>query len=140
MSAFIVSHDHIDALVTFAALHRVNVYREGKRLEIRTQNAEEIGRILLDENVRSVCERYGSGISAAEKNAAATYRFRMFLHVPAVAIAKACDCFDYQACETDDYETTLAAAIIREIRAAAIRALPGYEQAAWEITRSNRVA
>ena len=47
---------------------------------------------------------------------------------------KSCD-YCYQACETDDYEDTLAARIIRGISAKAVGCLPGYEDAPWEINR-----
>lgn len=66
MSAFIVSHDHIDALLTFAKLHRVAYYVPqsicnkpgGTRVTIDDDTVSEVGRILLDENERSVRHRY----------------------------------------------------------------------------------
>ena len=48
-----------------------------------------------------------------------------------VEIIKLCDCYDYQSCETRDWETTEAFAICAALRAAAIDSLPGYEDAPW---------
>jgi hypothetical protein len=38
----------------------------------------------------------------------------------ATQIVKCCDCYDYQACETDDYERSEAKALVEKIRAQAI--------------------
>lgn len=51
-----------------------------------------------------------------------------------VEIIKACDGYDYQACDAPGWENSPARHISQAIRAIAIKALPGYEQAAWEIT------
>ena len=51
-----------------------------------------------------------------------------------IQVIKACNCFDYQACEVENYEETEAAKIIEAIRAAAIERLQGMEEAEWEIT------
>lgn len=150
MSAFIVSHDHIDALLTFAKLHRVSYYVPqrlcnvpgGKRVDIDSDTVTEVGRILLDENERSVRHRYRDDSETAES---AAYRFREFTEIMTLPAGKkcawilnACRCYDYQACETDDYRESLAHRIIEEIQAAAIRALPHIEDAPWEIIRPVR--
>lgn len=153
MSAFIVSHDHIDALLTFAKLHRVSYYVPqsicnkpgGTRVDITRDNATEVGRILLTENERSVRYRYprsGDDLPGTIGENAATYSFREFseLHrlqhgTKCAWILSGCRCFDYQACETDDYDQTLAHLIIEAISAAAVRALPGMDDAPWEINR-----
>lgn len=154
MSAFIVSHDHIDALLTFAITHRVSYYVSqdicnkpgGTRVDIDRQTATEVGAILLTENERSVRHRYPSDKPADLPGTigedAATYRFREFgeLHrlthaQKCVWILSGCRCFDYQACETENYEQSLAHIVIEAIQAAAVRALPGMEDAPWEINR-----
>ena len=60
MSAYIVDHDHMDALLSYGIEHDVRyVVRDTNALvAITLQNATEIGRILLDENERSVRHRY----------------------------------------------------------------------------------
>lgn len=156
MSAFIVSHDHIDALITFAKLHRVSYYVPqsvcnkpgGTRVDITGETVTEVGRILLTENERSVRHRYddcaADNLPGTIGEDAASYRFREFgelYRLPAgkkcAWILNACRCFDYQACETDDYRESLAHRIIEEIQAAAIRALPHIEDAPWEINRKT---
>ena len=120
MSAFIVADAHIDFLVTYAI--------GGGPSRVSGENPQELGQMLLDQNTRSVNWRYRDN-AAAEK-----YVFRPFtgLMTPIAAI-KLCDCYDYQACETDDYEKTEAARLVDAIRSKAIRALPGYDDAPWGI-------
>ena len=151
MSAFIVSHDHIDALLSFASKRdsygSVSYYvkETGAHVSITEQNATEIGRILLTENERSIYARYPDCKPGDDRKPgaigedAAGYNFKPWpIHSPllAVSILKACSCFDYQACETDDYDDSLAATIIDAIRNRAIRRLPGYDDApGWEFHR-----
>lgn len=156
MSAFIVGHDHIDALLTFAKIHRVSYYVPqavcnvpgGTRVDITAQTATEVGAILLTENERSVRHRYTDckvdDLPGTVGEDAASYKFREFKEIHRLPTAEkcawilnGCRCFDYQACETDDYDASLAHSIIESIRAAAIRALPHIEQAPWEITRTR---
>ena len=146
MSAFVVSHDHIDGLVTFAIDKRVSYWVEaqGTRVNITIENAEEIGRLLLEENQRSVGYRYGEDdpdeMPGTVGENDATYRFQHFREpLSAVTILKACSCFAYQSCEHPDWEKSLAHSIIEAIRHRAISALPGYDSApGWEITRQAR--
>jgi len=148
MSAFLVPADHIDALLTFAIDKRVSYFvaETSARVTITTANAEEIGRILFEENERSVGHRYGEDdpdeMPGSKGENCATYRFRYFAEpVAPVVILKGCACYDYQACETDGYRTSLAHTIIRAVEAKAIRALPGYENGpGWTIDRQRPVA
>ena len=143
MSAYIVDHDHIDAILSFAIQHnaRYVVPETQACVEITKENATEIGRMLLDENERSVRTRY-PGCDVEELPGtigqdAAKYKFRRWTHpIRALKILKACEGFDYQACETDDYGKSLAAAIINAIRGYAIRRLPDYDNSpGWHLHR-----
>ena len=129
MSCFIVSNAHINALTH--AYTRYDVRSVWYERQPRYLSEQQVGDILLTQNVRSYNERYG-------ENAAETFVWNSFQRdfTPA-EILKACACYDYQACETDDYYATLAHAIVEAIRYAAICALPGYEEAAWEITEDE---
>lgn len=136
MSAFLVSLSHIDALVTFARKHRVTFYLpvagHGERATRLSANDPDslnaIGNILLRENERSLQARYG------DETRSAPYVFETGRELSPIECLKACACFDYQACETEDYGTTHAAEIIRTIRHAAINALPGYGDAiGWDV-------
>jgi hypothetical protein len=91
--------------------------------------------VLYRQNVRSVDARYQEG------NEVESLRYRPTGRpaVSAVQMIKACNCYDYQACETDDYYETLAYAISDAIRAAAGRLVPGYEEASWVIDEPEQV-
>lgn len=52
--------------------------------------------------------------------------------LPSVSILKMCDCLEYQSCETEDWDKSVAYSIVRAIRKAAVRALPGYDDAPWD--------
>jgi len=141
MSAYIVDHDHIDALLSYAIEHRARYTALQSCVEITALNATEIGRILLDENERSVRCRYadcspdelpGSGQESA------SYNFRPWSKpLQALTILKACEGFDYQACEADNYDQSIASNIIDAIRKIAIYRLPGFSDApGWSLSRA----
>jgi hypothetical protein len=134
MSAYIVSNTHINALVTFAIDARVSFYFANERTEITARNAAEIGRALMDENVRSVATRYRSGITREEQTAGNDYLFKRFnTPLTPVEAIKACHNLSYQSCETDDWEATKAHRILDAIQDKAVTQLPGYEKAPWGI-------
>ena len=133
MSAFICDDMHINAIVTYAVDKQVSIYEEGNgHTYITDANAEEIGRTLLSENVRSVNHRYNESEDAGD------YKFERFeTPLTAVEAIKACNCLDYQSCETDDWKTTRACAILNAVIAKAHNDLPGYDNAPWEITPNS---
>jgi hypothetical protein len=113
---------------------RMSYWDGSNRVYVTRDNAEEVGRILLEENVRSVNYRYGGRIGDDEKNAAALYCFTYAARpLSPVQLIKAVHCLDYQSCETEDWETTQAWRICQAVLSAATGRLPGYEAAAWEI-------
>src|SRR5262245_39048140 len=139
MSAFVVSHDHIDALLTF-------VRYEGQDLQERlgyyanrgrAADLTDIGRVLLKECERSVAHRYPDGdLPGKVGEEVDNYYFKTFDPFFAMPndkkiawVIKACHCFDYQSCETDDYEESVAHKMIRAIEARAMSSLPHYEDA-----------
>jgi len=150
MSAYIMGHAHIDALLTFATSKRHGrgvVYTANETLiEINCDNASEIGRILLTENERSVRHcypNYAAGdLPGAIGEDSANYEFIQFDERPTpVSVLKGCDCFDYQSCETGDYGSSIACAIIEAIRKRAILCLPEYDDApGWDFTRKKPAA
>jgi hypothetical protein len=128
MSAFIVADAHLNYLISFASLHDVKVYGIGPdgRLPI-AGNEQEVFNKLHTANVQSVNVRYRENAKARP----GVFNFR--LETNSVQALKACQCFDYQACEVENYEETEAFKIVSAIRHAAITSLPGYEAAEWEI-------
>ena len=139
MSAFVVSHIHINALLTFADLKKMR-NQIGYRIDqgAAQHSWSTIGQILLAENERSVCTRYPDCTEANKPGTigeeAISYHFKTWNQAFAlqhdklcVWIMKACDCFEYQACESDDYEQTIAHSIIDTIRSKAIHSLFGLQ-------------
>ena len=141
MSAFVVGHDHIDGLLTWAIDAGAGYSApSGNYTRITAEDATQIGRWLLEENERSVGYRYPNTdeLPGTIGQSSGGYHFRRWPlpGLSALAVLKACDCFDYQACETSDYRHTLAAAIIDGIRHNAIHKLPGMSDApGWELRR-----
>ena len=127
MSAYVVSAYHINALVTYANLERIGYFWQGKRRDVR-EDPRRIASVLYAENVRSVNARYNDAAPAHGHE----YRIELS-HLSHIGAIKACHCLAYQSCETDDWEETEAAAILRAIEASAVRKLPGYDEAAWEL-------
>ena len=123
MSAFIVGVPHLRALTHFAFAHEVHdleSFADQARPGEGFRNA--FGRLLLEQNSRSMRHRYEPDVAAARIGPGpATFDAGpqdVRLQAPLV-ILKACSCYDYQACETEDYHRTWASAAIDRIRRAA---------------------
>lgn len=132
MSAYIVDDFHINGLVTWAAMHhgndRISYFWEGRWRYIQ-DDEQRVASVLYAQNVRSVNCRYN------ESESAHGFKFEDVLgsvmdHLP-IEIVKACHCYGYQACETDDWPQTEAFAIVKGVEDAAIRMISGYEDAQW---------
>lgn len=116
MSAFIVSDNHINTLATLAGLY------------VTGTDPKAAAQLLYKANVDSVNHRYDDN-EPTEYN-----RYKPAnVDLSPAQIIKACNCFDYQACELDDYESGAAAKLVDKVRAHAIRNVPGYEEASWEL-------
>lgn len=128
MSAYLCSDSHINALAELASLARVSIYSATKAPFDCFMEQQNVAEILKAENTRSVNARYRETDVPEPIRARCEARF---LNLSAVQIIKLCNCFDYQACETSDYETTLAAMIVDRLRRHYISRLPGYDAAEW---------
>ena len=128
MSAFILDQDHINAMLQAAAPRwpgdSAN-YRWNGEAYYFGANRQQVGQVLLNENYRSVNYRYG------ESEQPPTFVSRPVRSQTPVQLIKLCDCYNYQTCETPDWEQTEAYAICHALRERAIDKLPGYEDAAW---------
>ena len=130
MSAFIVTNEHISAMMQAAE----GIYPDdeasywwGEERHYFRADSQEIGQILLNENFRSVNCRYD------EDYPPDTYAYCPIRAYSAAEILKACACYEYQSCETDDWEETEAYAIAQALEGRAICMIPGYEGAEWSI-------
>ncbi|QRM32946.1 hypothetical protein [Microvirga sp. VF16] len=138
MSAFVVSAAHIDTIVSAAIDLELFAARtdHGTLERVCHETAIAFGKMLLAENVRSVVHRYrltGSAEASDYTELVETYEFRYRPCIRAGVAAKALDCFDYQSCETDTYETSLAYAFTCRMAKALNKHLNGYEAAPWGI-------
>src|SRR5882672_6734319 len=115
MSAYVVNHRHITALVHYAAQHGIL-----RRMSLTPQTA---GQILLAENVRSCNFRYDQKGDPLESPEVTSYEYKVY-HKDIVRspleVIKATICYDYQSYETEDYRSTLAAKLVDSIRYEAI--------------------
>jgi hypothetical protein len=153
MSAFIVSKAHIDALVQAGlAIRRIGnsplrwdagerpawtgdheAYRIGCQTisrELTHDQADRVGAMLWNENVKSVDHRYNDHTDRE------VYRFPAMTKLrPPVVILKAIHCYRYQACEHPEWESSEAFAFCNALEAATMRNLPGYDDAPWGIDK-----
>ncbi len=129
MSAFMVSEKHINTLVSYASRNNISYYFDGMWNEINGKEQEAVD-ILTIQNCASLNARYNE-----EYTEEYTYKpqYGATKPVSEMQIVKACHCYNYQACETENYDQTKAAAITKSIESFAIRKVPEYEQAEWEL-------
>lgn len=158
MSAFICGPDHFIALAVFAASRkggrdwRVDpryvkglTHPEAALRGLHNFNNYELatlyGDILFQENIRSVRTRYpddkrddlpGPCILPLHIVVQSSHFNDCRWVLKPVAILKMCDALEYQSCETEDWEQTVAYRLLQTIRREAIRALPGYEDGPWD--------
>ena len=114
MSVFLVGDKHISALLN----NFVNTFHE---------NETQLGQILTDENVKVYNEAYEDDVGVMP------FKLRDTEPLHPVEILKACECYEYQACESSGYRTSKANMIINVIRDQVIKRLAGYVDAKWRI-------
>jgi hypothetical protein len=135
MSAWIVSEDHIDALVCGAIVH--NVPFDGK--EVTAQNATEVGQALWEENHKSINHRYAHhGITPTPE-----YRFIGETTLKPEWLFKQAACYNYQTCEHPGYRESAAKRFVEDLTHAIseamdvpvdmIRASREYDNGPWGI-------
>jgi hypothetical protein len=157
MSAFVVSNEHISALIAAACDTEHPIHWQGKsgwaysaNGEWRTLGADDgssatsVGRMLLAENIRSVDFRYRNSRpdvrdwvkESAEE--AETYDYTFSKEVAAVyrnipQMLCLLHSYMYQANETDDWEETEAYRFCVRLMTELTTRLDGYKQARWTI-------
>lgn len=168
MSAFVQPKSHIDALLRVAmdgpadrgprypgdGWHRPSWTHAGEYRQLGP-NVEDVGAMLIAENVRSVQYRYpDDGIDSLPGPidngyitdallgqyaypAYGTGQVRISAgprRLTAVEALKALDGYEYQACEHPGWADSEARAFCEALRGSLIRALPGYDEAdTWEV-------
>ncbi|MGK9171552.1 hypothetical protein KXR53_35045 [Inquilinus limosus] len=135
MSAFVVDQEHLDELVSAAIDLEIRARLAPDRAcqQVNHENANDFGRMLWAENVRSVIHRYrlsGTEEAAEYEAEVEAYRFT-WRPVPPGRAAKRLACFEYQACECEDWMESLAYDFGSQMARALIAKLPGYAEAPW---------
>ena len=130
MSAFIVSHDHIDALVTAARALFHSASGDWRIGDAGVDvSADQFGALLWSENHASVNHRYG----AIRLRCCPAYRFRAvklpangFRDLGVVGQAlMLLDCYEYQSCEHPTWKDSNARWFCDRLRAKLETQLPG---------------
>jgi hypothetical protein len=132
MSAFQVSDAHISVLV-YARAFVSDPYGGPRTMQKKSDT--ELGRALVLENARSVEFRYRKPVAELNFDGAGDdYTYERPRVVPSiVAMLKAIDCYEYQACEHDAWEESDARHFCSELRVMLTQKLPGWEEAPWSI-------
>ena len=148
MSAYVVDREHIRYLVNAmqsltdrysrkARWFHNGIWHEMERVGDR-KRAAEVGQMLWDANIKSVCHRYPDcslDANTPPGPIGETYLYNK--HVPLVdypdpvQVIKACHCYEHQSCESDDWPESEACAFIRHLEGLAVRHLRGYDEAVW---------
>jgi len=127
MSAFHVSDDHINILLSWARKHNPIVRVGDVRFDLtQSEDYWRVGAVLRDANNASMYARYG------DKPEDFLPKTVSVAHLEAIDIVSGCDCFDYQACEYDGWKSSGAKDVIDQIRNAASRKVAGYGRC-WEL-------
>lgn len=113
MSAFLCQEHHIAYLAQYYA-------------KDNSGRASDVAEVLARANLASLCARYGdddtddaSGLYIAECRRLADSAF--WHHFEPSQVINSARCFDYQACEVNDWEHTRAAEICQQIISDAVR-------------------
>lgn len=141
MSAFFCSKNHISAIVHYAVANGIvlNIKESaGGPIQATPALAPNLFELLKLENARSLIARYGSKapwqfapdfdtwkFDEASNAAYSQSHNALFIEggdkglvsFSPASIVKLCRCYDYQACESNDWETTTAHDIVECIRA-----------------------
>lgn len=133
MSAYVVSENHINLLVSWMACGtrsgtRKAVYHDGKSVNV-WGNEQMLADALMNTNIKAVNTRYREN----EPLTGCKFSLKMTQDLPLIQIIKLAHCYEYQASELGNYEDTLAAAFIRNLISEAVRMLPGYDAASWSV-------
>ena len=143
MSAFVVDKAHINAMVRsgLSVQYRpLHWYHEGQSHALNDDNTSEVGQMLLEECIKSVCHRYDdSEMTDLPGRTDAEYlipfKFKLSYNPPTpVETLKLISCYEYQSCEHPAWGASEAKTFCDALRHATIGRLPGYDEAPWEWT------
>ena len=141
MSAYMVDKGHVAYLVESIIFRDLSRWPD-RREAWHQVAATALGQLLWDENQRSINARYPSTVGNMDSapGVYATEGYKPYAHpspflleqLPApeaVQILKAIDCYAYQCCETEDWESSVACAIIGSLREQTMPRVQDYHHA-----------
>ena len=121
MSAFVVHRNHVLYLVAAMLPGALGRYpfsycHVGRAVTIDTPAAAAIAaNVLAAENARSVRARYGERNDAPADTFRASQVPNLVTSIDPAQVMRSVECLEYQSCETADWETTEAAAMLRAL-------------------------
>ena len=149
MSAYLVSREHIDLLTDVimrgprdVAFNPTHAWSLPLYLDDDLRTADQIGRELWTENLKSINARYPdtidhpesmpgpAGITLEEISGYTFTRQPYRLTIPEAM--KAAHCYRYQSCEHPEWESSRAYGILCDLLDTMTHILPGYREAPWE--------
>lgn len=138
MSAYIVDRDHIAYLVHSADIMSRAKFTWWDGTDHETMSSPTAtGQMLWDSNIESVSYRYGNSpveqLPGPKGEAYVYTHKRSGKHVNPIAVLKAIQSYQYQSCEHPGWATCNAKRFTDALRMLAIRNLPGYDEASWEL-------
>lgn len=145
MSAYVVSKETIDVIVTYAMKWEMNhvivMDRENSKfdapvLSVVEMTPDELGQWLWKANLESVVARYGDIDDLPGSTYDFEYEFNghQIDHTnDAAAMAKIIHHYCYQSCETPTWYLSDQRMFCNELLSTAFRDLEGYEEAPWGI-------
>jgi hypothetical protein len=123
MSAFQCSQRHVAAIE--ALVFHGPSDRDPAQWSFGRYGIVDLQAILWDENARSVAERY-------REPSPAPFPGRVKGERPTLVEGfKLLDCYEYQSCEHEGWDSSIARRICRDLRSRLTGALPGYDEAPW---------
>ena len=155
MSAYIVPKSHIDAMLRaamsttqhqgYTPRWRVPMLGNAFTQQLDCYTADRVGQMLVDENVKSVCHRYGESVTSDNLPGPSEAYWRTPYAYPLVARRtptpveglKLISAYEYQSCEHPGWNNSEAYNFCEALREFLIPMLPGYNEAPWSWDESH---
>jgi hypothetical protein len=137
VSAFLVSAEHIGAIVRWYFVDAPAYHRSGEPIDPAAVLAE-----LARENCRSVHYRYPDDAPGEDlpgpigndgRPVVCDPDLRTYPALSPIAVVKLCQSLEYQSCEHPQWEKSQAKRYLDAIVSVAITQIPGYEAAEWAL-------
>ena len=151
MSAFMVSKEHIDLLVSVIVQGPRGVsprsfhapYFNGST--VGPEMANDIGDMLVRENLSSIHSRYPDTIDRPEDTPGPIEQYWMtpyeytehHYRMTVVEALSAIACYEYQSCEHPEWDKSEARQYCESLRRSLVGCIPGYQDAPWEWTEET---